>query len=291
MNEARGEHVAGRGGVDDLHPRGGSVDAPLGREAGGSAGSPRHDDEAQPLPGDRPAGRPGVGEKGRRQVGLRPHEHVRGPGARLEGRHVGDDEGPLGDALEERGEVEVAAAHVDGLGLEGGEPLRGPLLAAAVQVHDRPLAPGVHEDERPRAPPGDAGDRPDVDTGRLQLREEPLRDVVRPHRRDEGDVVPRVTQGDRRVGAPAAEPQLARGAVEVGAGDERLAQQNGVVLRDRSDDCDAGHARLLTRRPGTKRREGRILPRADPRQGRGASACASAASHSARVGTRPLSCA
>ena len=80
---------------------------------------------------------------------------------------------------EELAQVEVAAAHVDGVGLERGEArAAAPASRQRCEVDDRALAAGVHEDERARAVAGDAGDRGDVDPRRLQLREQPLRDRV-----------------------------------------------------------------------------------------------------------------
>jgi hypothetical protein len=102
----------------------------------------RHDHEAQPFAGDRAPRGPGVCEERGREVRLRADEDVGGPRPRLERRHVGDDQAAPGRPREEVAQVEVAAAGVDGVCRQGGDALRGPRLAAAVEVDDRPLPAG-----------------------------------------------------------------------------------------------------------------------------------------------------
>ena len=239
VHEPGGEDVAGGGGVHDRHRGRGHRLVPGRAESLGAARSARHHHEPQRVPGDRAPRRPRVGQEGRREVRLRPDEHVGRPRPRIERRHVGDHEATGRRLGQERGDVEVAAAEVDGVRQERGEPLRRAGLAAAVEVHDGALASGVHQHDRARAAAGDAGDRGDVDPRPLEPGEQPLRDVVAADRGDERDLVPGVPQRDRGVGPSPAEPELQAGRVEVAPRRQRVAQRDHVVLRDRAHHDDA----------------------------------------------------
>ena len=227
---------------------------------------------AQRVAGDREPVRPGPLEELVRQIRLRADEHRGRPRARGERRHVRDDQrrpGALGQQLRE---VEVAAAHVDRVRLERPQAHRRAALAAAVQVDDRALAERVEQHQRARALAGHALDRRRVDAGRLYLGEQPLADRVGAHRRDQAHVVPGVAQRDRGIDAAAAEAQLALAGVEVVPLAQRLLQPDDVVLRGRADHHDVRH-------------HGEFYQRSSA----GDSASASAACHSLRLGTRPLS--
>ena len=178
-----------------------------------------------------------------------------------------DDEAVAHPLRERVGEIELAAPHVDGVGGDRTQALRGARRATAVEVDDRPLAFGIEQDQRARALARDPHHEPGVDARRLERPEQPLADRIRSHRGHEQDVVPGVAERNRGVGAAATQPQLALARVEMAT----LA----------SGWCSQTTSSCATD-PTTTMRAMAPLPRGSYQR-------APAVSHSAREGTRPLS--
>ena len=166
---------------------------------------------------------------------------MRGADAGTGRRNVRHDEGRVEPPREDRREVELAAPDVDHVGGKGPEPSRRALLAAAVEVHDGPLAVGLDEDERARAGARAAHHLRRVDPRLREPREDRAPLGVGPDGGDDRHRVPGEGERDRRVRRAAPDAPAPLAAVEVRPAAQRLSQRDDLVDGDGTDDDDASH--------------------------------------------------